>query len=99
MEDFSVNLTVNDCCRNKCNTVSNTTTNIFDSLNNFLSLNDNYYFKLIDVEDTYIVISIDNGSVFFVRKAYINIPIRICLPEDCCCQNHLVTIIVNSITN
>ena len=96
MDEFSVNISVNDCCSSKCHTSSNSTTEIFTELSGFISLQHCYYLKLIAVNPTYVVLSIDNGRIFFVRKAFINIPLKLCIPNEC--ASHIITINVNSIT-
>lgn len=96
MEDFTVNITVNDCCTNKCHTVNNSITKIFTSTDDFISLQCCYYLKIITVTSTYVIISIDNCVIHFVRRAFTNIPLRICIPNNC--STHIVTITVNSIT-
>ena len=95
MENFSVNITVQDCCQNRCHSSNVSTTKIFTSTDDFISLQCFYYLKIISVRDTYVVLSIDNGTIFFVRKVFIGIPIRICIPNDC--SSHIITVLVNSI--
>lgn len=95
MENFNVNITINDCCYNKCNRNSNSTTKIFTSINDFVELQCCYFLKIIAVTDTYILLSIDNGVVHFVRRAFVGVPLRICIPNNC--STHIVTITVNSI--
>ena len=96
MENFSINLTVNDCCYNKCHCTNNSTTKIFTSLDDFIELQCCYYLKIIAVSSTYILISIDNGVIHFVRRAFINVPLKLCIPNNC--STHIVTITLNSIT-
>ena len=95
MENFSVNISVTDCCYNKCRTISNSTTKIFTNLDGFISLQCCYYLKIIAVTSTYIILSIDNGLIHFVRRAFIGVPLRICIPNNC--STHIITITVNSI--
>lgn len=96
MENFNVNLTVNDCCYNKCHCTTNSTTKIFTSSNDFIELQCCYYLKIIAVSSTYILISIDNGIIHFVRRAFVNVPLKLCIPNNC--STHIITIMVNSIT-
>ena len=96
MEDFNVNLYVNDCCSNKCTKNNNSITKIFTSTDDFIPLQCCYYLKIISVTSTYIILSLDNGVIHFVRKAFIGIPLRICIPNNC--STHVITIMVNSIT-
>lgn len=96
MEPFNVNITVNDCCFNKCSQTSNSTTKVFTNTDDFIELQCCYYLKIIAVTSTYILISIDNGLIHFVRRAFIGIPLKICIPNNC--SSHIITIILNSIT-
>lgn len=96
MDTFNVNISVNDCCSSKCCNNNISTTTIITSLTNFIVLQNNYYLKIIAVNDNSVVLSIDNGNIFFVRRAFVGIPIKIRIPNNCSC--HIVTIVINSIT-
>jgi len=96
MENFSVNISVTDCCFNKCHTSSNSTTKIITNTDDFISLQCCYYLKIITVTSTYVIISIDNGIIHFVRRIFIGVPVKICIPNNC--SSHIITITVNSIT-
>ena len=96
MESFNINITLDDCCCNKCNTNNITITRNITSLTDFIPIQNSYNLKIIAVYPTYVVLSVDNGLIHFVRRAYINIPVRICLPNNCAC--HKLTININSIT-
>lgn len=96
MNDINVNISVNECLICKCQTNSMSTTKIINNTSDFISLFCNYYLKIISVENNFVVISIDNGTIFYVRKAYIDIPSRICLSDGC--NRHEVCIKINSIT-
>lgn len=96
MENFTVNLSVTDCCYNKCHSSSNSTTKIFTDTDDFISLQCCYYLKIIAVTSTYILFSIDNGVIHFVRRAFIGVPVKLCIPNNC--STHIITIMVNSIT-
>lgn len=95
METFSVNITVDDCCCSKCRTNNMSTTKIITNISDFIPIQCNYFLQIIDVESTYVVLSIDNEFLHFVRKAFVGIPIKICIPNNC--SSHVVTILVNSI--
>ena len=95
MENFNVNLTVQDCCFNKCHSNNISTTKIFTNTNDFIPIQCGYYLRILAIHHTYIVLSIDNTIIHFIRKAFAGIPIRICIPNDC--SSHTVTILVNSI--
>ncbi len=96
MENFNVNITVNDCCYNKCNVYNNTITKTFNNTQDFIELQCSYYLKIIAVTSTYILFSIDNGVIYFVRRAFIAVPLKICIPNNC--STHIITITLNSIT-
>lgn len=95
MDNFNVNITVNDCCFNKCHTSSKSITKIFTTVNDFIELQCCYYLRILTVTNTYILFSIDNNVIHFVRRAFINVPLRLCLPNNC--SSHIITITVNSI--
>ena len=96
MDSINVNLSVIDCCFSKCQNSSISTTKVFTSFDDFIALHCNYFLKIISVEDNFIVISINNNLIFYVRKAYVGIPIKICLSNSK--VTHQITIQVNSIT-
>ena len=96
MDNINVNISVLDCCNNKCNSNSMMTTKIFTNTNDFISLFCGFYLKIISVEDGFVVLSIDNSNVFIIRRAFVDIPLKICLSNNG--NNHEVTIKVNSIT-
>ena len=96
MDNFSVNISVNDCLCCKCNTCNKMVTEILTSTEQFIPLQCGYYLKLITVTNDYVVISIDNEFLYIVRKLYIDVPIRVCIPNNC--YKHTLTITLNSIT-
>ena len=96
MDNFSVNITVNDCCFNKCHCTSNSITKIFTDTDDIIELQCCYFLKIIAVTSTYILISIDNGIIHFVRRAFIGVPLKLWIPNNC--SSHIVTITLNSIT-
>lgn len=97
MDTFNVNISINDCLNNKCCCNNVSTTKIITSLTDFICLQCGYYLKIIAVNENSVVLSIDNSNVFFVRRAFIGIPIKIRIPNNCSC--HIITIVVNSITS
>ena len=96
MDNKNINISVLDCCSNKCNSSSNMITKIITSTSDFISLFCGFYLKIISVSDGYVILSIDNQNVFIIRRAYVNIPIKICLSNCGIC--HELTIKINSIT-
>lgn len=97
MDNFSVNISVNDCCSSKCSTNNMSTTKIITSLTDFIPLQCGYCLKIIAVNNNSVVLSINSNNVFFVRRAFIGIPIKIRIPNNCSC--HIITILINSITS
>ena len=95
MDNLNINISVSDCYSSKCCTNNNSTTQTFTNLSNFISVQCGYTLKIIAVSDARIVLSVDNGVIFFVREAFIGIPNRIYIPNNCAC--HIVTIMVNGI--
>ena len=96
MENINVNISILDCCTAKCTSNSIMTTKIFTSTNDFVSLFCGFYLKVISVNDGFVVISIDNSNVYVIRRAFVDIPLKICLSSGL--VNHELTIKVNSIT-
>lgn len=95
MDNFSVNISINDCLCCKCNTCNKMVTEILTSTEQFIPLQRGFYLKIISVENNSVVISIDNEILYIVRRLYIDVPIRICIPNNCC--RHTLTITLNSI--
>lgn len=96
MEPYSVTLTITDCCCTRCCTSNKETTRIISSSSDFISLQNNFYARVIGVNENYIILEITNGSIYYIRKAFLNIPINLCLSENC--PVHRITITVTSIS-
>lgn len=96
MDNFNVNISVCDCFSSKCCNSNNCTTDILSSLNSFITLQNGYTLKLLNVQSTYVIVSIETDNIYIVRKCYIGIPVKICLSSNCIC--HTITIKINSIT-
>lgn len=95
MNNFSVNISVSDCCCTKCCTSNRETTRIITSPNDFICLQNCFYIRILSVTETYALIEITNGTIHFIRKAFLNIPFNLCLSDNC--TNHCIVILVNSI--
>ena len=97
MENQNINISINDrlCC--KCKTCNKMITDILNQNNTYLTLQNGYYLTVLNVETNSIVISINNGTIYIIRRIYIGLPIKICVP-NCNCSTHTLTIILNSIT-
>lgn len=93
---MNVNISVDDCLVCKCNSCNKMSNLNLTSLDDYISIQCNYYLQLITVEPTYVVISINNQVLYIVRKLYVGVPIKICVP-NCNCK-HTLTITINSIT-
>lgn len=98
MNNSNVNISVNDCLICKCKTCNKMVTDILNSNNSFISLQNGYYLNILNIETNSVVISIDNGTIYIIRRIYIGLPIKICVP-NCNCYTHTLTITLNSITN
>ena len=96
MDNFSVNISVDDCLVCKCTTSNKMVTEILTSLDQFIPLQCGFYLNIIAVENNYVVISIDNDLLYIVRKLYVGVPIRICIPNNC--SKHTLIVTINSIT-
>ena len=96
MQNFSANITIDDCLICKCNTSNKMITEILTSNDQFIPLQCGYYLKIIAIENNSVVISIDNDLLYIVRRLYVNIPIRICIPNNN--AKHTLIVTLNSIT-
>lgn len=96
MEPYSVTLTITDCCCTRCCTSNKETTRIISNSSEFISLQNNFYVRVIGVTQNYALLEITNGSIYYIRKAFLNIPINLCLSENC--PVHRITITVTSIS-
>lgn len=95
MDNFNANISIEDCLVCKCNTCNKMITEIITSTEQFVPLQHSFYLKIIAVNTNSVVISIDNDLLFIVRRLYVGVPIRICIPNKCC--KHTLTIVLNSI--
>ncbi|MBR5228176.1 MAG: hypothetical protein IKV94_06040 [Clostridia bacterium] len=96
MNNFNVNISVSDCCSSKCCNSNKETTKIITSTADFISLQNCYYIRVLSATSTYVLLEITNGTIHFIRKAFLNIPFNLCLSENC--PVHRIIILVNSIT-
>lgn len=95
MESNSITLTITDCCCTRCCTSNKETTRIISNNSEFISLQNSFYVRVIGVNANYALLEITNGSIYYIRKAFLNIPINLCLSENC--PVHKITITVTSI--
>ena len=95
MNNFSVNISINDCCSTKCCNSNREITRIITSPNDFICLQNCYYIRILGVTQKYALIEITNETIHFIRKAFLNIPFNLCLNDSC--NNHCIVIYVNSI--
>ncbi len=93
---MNVNISVNDCLVCKCNTCNKMITDILTSSDQFIQLQNGYYLTILNTDTNSAVISINNGTIYIIRRVYTKLPIKICIPNNCCC--HTLTITINSIT-
>ena len=98
MGNSNVNMSVNDCLVCKCKTCNKMVTDILNNSNSFISLQNGYYLNMLNVETNSVVISINNGTIYIIRRIYIGLSIKLCIPNTNC-STHTLTITLNSITN
>ena len=98
MENSNVNISVNDCLICKCKTCNKIVTDILNSNNSFICLQNGYYLNVLNIETNSVIISINNGTIYIIRRIYLGLPIKICVPNQNCCS-HTLTITLNSITS
>ena len=97
MDNFNINLTINDVCCNKCNRSSNgQTLNITDS-STIIPLQNDFSFRIISATNNRVIMEIRKSYLRFIRFGYINVPINLLLPTDDCWCEHYITIKINSI--
>lgn len=93
--DFSVSISICDSCRSKCCNNFRQIERIVTSTNEFISLQDCFTLRILSVTSNYIIVSITNGEITFIRRLFVRVPILICLPS--CCAEHILRIQANSI--
>lgn len=96
MNTNSVTLVITDCCCTKCCTSNKETTRIITNNSEFISLQNNFYIRVIGTNQNYALLEITNGSIYYIRKAFLNIPINLCLSDNC--PVHRITITTTSIS-
>lgn len=96
MNNFSVNISVNECLKTNCCNSNKEITRIITSTNDFICLQNCYYIRILGVTANYVLLEITNGQIHFIRKAFLNIPFNLCLSDNCPIQS--VIILVTNIT-
>ena len=91
----NISISVDDCLICKCNTSNKMVTDILNNTNTYICLQCGYYLKILNTETNSVIISIDNGTIYIIRRIYIGLPIKICVPNSC--SSHTLTIMLNSI--
>ena len=97
MDNFRVNLTINDVCCNRCNNSSNNTTILITNSSTIIPLQNGFSFRIISASAGRVTVEIRKSFLRYIRFLYINIPTNICLSENSSCYKHIVTIKVNRI--
>ena len=92
--DFSVSISICDSCRSKCCNSFKQIERILTSTTDFISLQNCFTLKVLSVTSNYIIISISNEEITFVRRLFVKVPILICMPT--CCAEHILRIQANS---
>lgn len=90
MDNFTVNLTIEDIfCGNCCKEVKERNV-IITSTNQTVTLQCNYILNVIFVSSSYFTVLIQNGTQVIIRNIYTNFTSSICLPNQC--GKHFVNI-------
>ena len=97
MNRYNVNIFVNDCCSSKSCTNNVSTTTALNYTDNFITLQNCFSLKILSVTDSFVIVVIRNGNMFFVRQLFPGVCLKISLPAICGC--HIISIRVNSIEN
>lgn len=97
MNTYNVNIFVNDCCSSKCCTNNVSTTTNLNYNDNFIQLQNCFTLKILSVTESFVIVSISNNNVFFVRQLFPGVCLKLSLPANCAC--HIISIRVNSIEN
>lgn len=92
-----VALTITDCCCTKCCTTNREISKILSNSSEFISLQNSFYIRVIGITQNYALLEITNGLIYYIRKAFLNIPVNLCLSDNC--PTHKLTICVTSISN
>ena len=93
-QEFSVSISICDSCRSKCCNSFRQIERILTSTTDFISLQNCFTLKVLSVTPNYIIISITNGEITFVRRLFVKVPILICMPT--CYAEHILRIQANS---
>ena len=93
--DFSVSISICDSCRSKCCNSFRQIERILTSTSDFISLQNSFTLRILSVTSTYIIITITNDEITFVRRLFVRVPILICMPN--CSAEHILRIQANSI--
>lgn len=96
MNNFNVNITIEDLiCSRNCKDKT-TTTETITNTSEVISLKNGYILNIVNITNTHFTIILQNGINTIIRNVFSNVPISICIP--CKCANHIVTI-SGTITN
>lgn len=90
MNNFNVDITIEDLiCTNNCKD-RETRTKTLTSVNDTITLKEDYILNVVNVTNTYFTIIVQNGINTIIRNIYTSFSTKICLP--CKCGNHILTI-------
>ncbi|MEG0872777.1 MAG: hypothetical protein RSE00_02195 [Clostridia bacterium] len=90
MNDFCVNLNINDCISgDECTNTLQKEITITSSSKSAI-LQGDYILNIIYVSSTYFTVIIQNGVHVIIRNIYPTYPMQISLPTKCCC--HILTV-------
>ncbi len=93
MNNFDVTLNIEDLfCGNCCKNVNQREV-IVTSTNQTVGLQNGYVLNVINVNDNYVTLLIQNGTEVIIRNIYTNASTSICIPNKC--GKHILTISAN----
>lgn len=90
MNNFNVNITIQDLICSKSCKDKETKTKTINTSSDVIHLKGGYILNIVNVNDSHFTIIVQNGINTIIRNVYTSFPIRICLP--CKCANHILTI-------
>lgn len=90
MDNFNVNLTIEDTLSDGCCNNTNQKTILITSTSQTVRLQECYILNIIAARSNMFTVLIQNGTQVIVRNIYTNFTTDICLPSNC--KRHLLSI-------
>lgn len=90
MNDFNVTIHIEDLfCENCCKELKEKEITVTNT-NQTINLQNGYVLNVINVEDNFFTVLIQNGTQVIIRNIYTNSTTSICIPNKC--GKHILTI-------